>query len=143
MNSKTPLEPTLSEVRDYVLACAKELQVDCKVRVRYHADQEKLNVQIADDPDLLIWAACCYTKRNVVTIHYGPRLRYHRSARMWKLVVAHELLHAHLRKFRSLMDKLAHTDSGFAAWYTDTEEDIVEGLELVVSRLLPNPSWLR
>lgn len=125
--------PSLPEVQAYVLRCADILGVDCPVRVKRR-----------DLPNTL-WAICEHDGDNPrsVRIVYGPKLEG-AGARTWRLTVAHELAHAHLRKLKAPLRSMAprRGRSGFLAWYESAEEDVVEGLEPVLARLLPDPPWL-
>jgi hypothetical protein len=73
---------------------------------------------------------------------YGPKLA-RLGSKSWRLTVAHELVHSHLRHFRAPLEAAEkRMGAGFLAWYEDTEEEVADRLEVVLARLLPPPSWL-
>ena len=119
------MPPTRRQVANYVNKCARLLGVDRRLRCQYEADLPAH-----------VWAAheCAHVDHPVFV--YGPKL-LGSGARTWRLTVAHELMHAHLRHLRAPLEATARC----LDWYEDTEEEIVERLEPVLARLLPDPPW--
>jgi hypothetical protein len=125
-----PVVPTRRQVSDYVRRCANVLNVGCKVRCKY-------------DPALPsdTWALHQTNHVDNSCFVYGDRLLA-AGERMWRLTVAHELVHAHLRHFRAPLEAAGRRlGPGFLDWYDDTEEAAAERLETVLARLLPRPPW--
>lgn len=126
--------PTSRQIGTYVRDCARILNVGSpRIVIRHKAKLEDAGGEA--------YARVTYTNADRVNFWYTDRL-LKCGHRMWRVTVAHELMHMHLRHFYLPFMRVAKkADGGWLEWYDATEEEIVERLETVLAKLLPDPPW--